>query len=158
MPSILFICTANQFRSPLAAACFLKAIEQERAAETWVVESAGTWTKDGMPAAEITLQVARQLGVHGLHGHRTRQISQNLLNQYNLIIVMERGHKESISIEFPSMRPRLYLLSEIVDSIAYDIPDPGEHGIHAGEIGRELCLLLNRGKEKILQLARSLSN
>ena len=157
MPSVLFVCTANQFRSPIAAACFLKALEQEHAAETWIVESAGTWTKNGMPAAKIALQTARQLGVHGLYGHRTRQISQDLLNQYDLVIMMERGHKESISIEFPSERQRLYLLSEIVDGVAYDIPDPGERGIHANDVGRELSLLITRGKEKILQLAKSLS-
>lgn len=157
MPSILFVCTANQFRSPLAAACLLKAIEEERATEPWVVESAGTWTKDGMPAAAITLQVARQIGVHGLHGHRTRRITRALLDRYDLILVMERGHKESISAEFPSVRERVHWLSEIVDGIPYDIPDAGERAVRAEDIGCELYGLINRGKQKILQRARLLA-
>ena len=157
MPSILFVCTANQFRSPLAAACLLQAMAEERATETWIVESAGTWTKDNMPAAKITLRTARQIGVHGLHGHRTRQINQFLLHQYDLILVMGRGHKEAISIEFPFVRGRLYLLSEVVDDAVYDIADPGEGGADPHEIGRELSLLITGGKEKIIQLATSLS-
>ena len=159
MPSILFVCTANQFRSPLAAACFLKVIEEERAADAgaWRVESAGTWTEDGLPAAEIALQVARHLRLYGLSGHRTRQISQALLDPYDLIVVMEKGHKEALSTEFPSTRGRLYLLSEIVDEAVYDIPDPGHYGAQAFDVGRDLYSLITRGKENILQLAISLS-
>jgi protein-tyrosine-phosphatase len=154
MPSILFVCTANQFCSPLAVACFLKTILKERAAEMWNVESAGTWTKDGMPAAKIAIQTARQIGVYSLQSHRTRQIHRDLIDAYDLVIVMERGQKEALCIEFPSVGGRLYLLSEIVDGAAYDIPDPGERGVQASEVARELFLLITRGKEKILQLAK----
>jgi protein-tyrosine-phosphatase len=74
-----------------------------------------------------------------------------------LIIVMESGHKESLSSEFPAVRDRLHLLSEIVDGVPYDIPDPAQPGIDPTQIGREIALLIGRGKEKILQLAKSLS-
>lgn len=157
MPSILFVCTANQFRSPLAAACLRQAIAKERTAETWIVESAGTWTKDGLPATDITLQVARQLDLHGLHGHRTRQITRDLLHQYDLIVTMEQGQQESLSVEFPSVRERLYLLSKLVDGISYDIPDAGERAVRAEDIGCEISGLINRGKHKILQRARFLA-
>lgn len=157
MPSVLFVCTANQVRSPIAAACFLKALETERAAESWIIESAGTWTKNGLPAAKITLQAARQLKIHGLHGHRTRQINQDLLSKFDLIIVMEKGHKEAISIEFPSVRKQLYLLSEVVDDAVYDIPDPQGQEVSASDVAQALLLSMIRGKEKIMCLARALS-
>jgi protein-tyrosine phosphatase len=157
MPSVLFVCTANQFRSPMAAACLREIMDEERAAEHWMVESAGTWTREGMPAAKIAVETARQIGVYGLRGHRTRQISSGLLNRFDLVIVMERGHKEAIASEFPSVRRRLFLLSEVVDDASYDIPDPGERGPDPHEIGRELCSLVTKGKEKILHLAASLS-
>ena len=70
---------------------------------------------------------------------------------------MEAGHKEAISTEFPSSCKRLYLLSEIVDDFAYDIPDPVEPDINPGDVGRELHRILIRGKEKILQLAMTQS-
>lgn len=157
MPSILFICTANQFRSPIASACLLKSIEPENADREWVIESAGTRTKAGTPLPKITLRVADQLRLEGLDRHLTRQIDQPLLNSFDLIIVMEAGQKEAIASEFPTIRTRLYLLAEIVDGISYDIPDPAQRGVDPHDIGRELQMLMTRGKGKILQLARSLS-
>jgi len=156
LPSILFVCTANQFRSPIAAACLLKNIENENTGRKWIIESAGTWARAGLPAPAIALQVADQLGLDGLDRHLTRQIDQKLLTEFDLIIVMEIGHKEAICSEFPSVGGRVYLLPEIVDGISYDIPDPSDPGIDPGEIGRELDMLIAKGKDKILQLAERL--
>jgi protein-tyrosine-phosphatase len=156
MPSVLFICTANQFRSPIAAACLLKNMEQENTHRKWIVESAGTWTRAGLPAPDIALQIANQLGLNGLDGHLTRQIDKKLLNEFDLIIVMENGHKEAICTEFPSVCDRLYLLSEVVDSSLYDISDPADPNINPKDVGGEIHMLITRGKGKILQLAESL--
>ncbi len=153
MPSILFICTANQFRSPLAAACLLKTIEQQRTENNWIIESAGTWAATGLPAPDFTLQVAVQLELEGLDKHLTRQIDQSLLHEFDLIIVMGIGHKEAICTEFPSVCNQVHLLSEIVDGLAYDIPDPATSDINPQDIGRELNMLITKGKEKILSLA-----
>jgi protein-tyrosine phosphatase len=157
MPSILFVCTANQFRSPIAAACLLKSIERENTNAKWIVESAGTWTTSGLPAPKMALEVANQLRLKGLDYHRTRQVDQNILDRFDLILVMEVGHKEAISIEFPSTHGRLYTLSEIVDDISYDIPDPANLEINPADVGRQLSMLITRGKGRILQMAESLS-
>lgn len=157
MPSILFVCTANLFRSPLAAACLVKNIEEENSDGTWIVESAGTWSMVGLSVPKLTRQAARQVGLAGLDRHHTKRIHQEMLNHFDLIIVMEAGHKEAISVEFPCARDRVYLLSEIVDGIPYDILDPADPDVDAYEIARELDRLITTGKEKILQLAASLS-
>ncbi len=156
MPTILFVCTANQFRSPLAAACLLKNIEQQKTESNWIVASAGTWAAAGLPAPDFTLRVAKQLELTGLDKHLTRQIDRELLNEFDLIIVMEVGHKEALCTEFPSVCNRLHLLSEIVDGFAYDIPDPATSDINPQDIGRELNMLITKGKEKILRLAATL--
>jgi len=158
MPSILFVCTANQFRSPLAAACLLKEISLQNTEGKWNVKSAGTWAGVGVSAPGFTLQVAGQLGLSGLAGHRTRPIDKKLLDEYDLIIAMEAGHKEAICAEFPPACSRTYLLSEIVDGISYDIPDPASSDIDPKDIGRELNMLIVKGKEKILQLAEAGGN
>lgn len=158
MPSILFVCTANQFRSPIAAACFLKQIQGEGFAQEWRVESAGTWAINGLREASITSRVTVSLGLGRLESHLTRQVERDLLEQFDLVILMEAGHKEALCSEFPSLCRHLYLLSEIVDGIPYDIPDPADAGVDPFEVGREICSLLTKGKEKILQLAESLSS
>ncbi len=157
MPSILFVCTGNQFRSPIAAACLSKSLTNEDTLEKWTIGSAGTWTESGMSAPGVTLRVARQLGLKGLERHRTRSISPKILEAADLIVVMEAGHKEAISIEFPAVRDRLYLLSEIVEGVAYDIPDPANPGIDPDAVGQGIHKLITQGKTKILQLAEAFS-
>jgi protein-tyrosine phosphatase len=156
MPSVLFVCTANQFRSPLAAACFSKHIEREALDTKWKVESAGTWTENGMHAAGIASRVARSLDLGGLESHLTRQVERDLLEQFDLVILMEAGHKEALYSEFPAARQRLYLLSELVEGIPYDIPDPADPGVDPFDVGREICSLIAKGEKKILRLAESL--
>lgn len=157
MPSILFVCTANQFRSPIAAACLLKNIEREGTRKDWIVESAGTWTKDGLGVPAVTLQISEQLGLSRLDRHRSRQINQKLLDDFDLIIVMEIGHKEAIRSEFPSVYGRVHMLSEIVDEVLYDIPDPANSNVNTRDIGHELYALITKGRGKILHLAETLS-
>ena len=49
MPSVLFVCTGNIHRSPMAEAMFkAKVVSSEE--EPWQVESAGTWAPAGEPA------------------------------------------------------------------------------------------------------------
>jgi protein-tyrosine phosphatase len=157
MPSVLFVCRANQFRSPLAAAIFWQSIQQEANKETWIVESAGTWTKAGSRVPAITLQLAGELGLAGLERHRTRQIDAALLDRFELILLMEQGQKEALAAEFPAVRPRLYLLSELVDGMVYDIPDPFDTGVEPHEVGWQLRYLIKRGKDRILERAVVLS-
>jgi protein-tyrosine phosphatase len=154
MPSILFVCTANQFRSPLAAACFLKQVELENRPGKWRVESAGTWVKDGLDASAMALEAAASLGLGWLENHRTRRVRPGMLARFDLILVMERGHKEALCAEFPSVCGRVHLLSEVVDGIPYDIPDPGNRGVDPAEVGAILSDLIARGKEKIQELAQ----
>lgn len=157
MPSILFVCTANQFRSPLAAACLLDAIQKAQPAGVWKVESAGTWTKIGVPVPAFVIQIAKSLDLPKLENHRTRQVDHELLAQFDLIIVMEAGHKEALCIEFPTIKKRIYMLSEIVEGTRYDIPDPVSPGIDPDDVVKELKLLINEGQDKIFRLAESLS-
>ena len=153
MPSVLFVCTANQFRSPIAALCFTRVVQKEDEAETWDIGSAGTWTKTGLHAPPVAIKVAALLGLQGLESHISRQIDQDLVSQYDLIVVMENNHKEAILSEFPNVAGRLFLLSELATGISYDIPDPAYPGINPEDIGRELKNLIIRAKEKILELS-----
>lgn len=121
----------------------------------WVIESAGTWTQAELPAADIAIKIAKQLGLDGLQLHRTRQIDQDVIDRYDLVIVMEAGHKEALSAEFPQIRSRLYMLSEIVDEISYDIPDPAYRSINPFDVGRNIQEMVTRGRDEILRRAHS---
>lgn len=123
MPAILFVCTANQFRSPIAAACFSKKLASMHWEGDWIVQSAGTWTTPGAPALPVAIIAARKIGV-SLEGHETKPINPELVSLQDLILVMESGQKEALQNEFSIFSRRIFLLSEIVQNNIEEIVDP----------------------------------
>lgn len=154
MPSVLFVCTGNQYRSPLAAAAFRKRVEQDGDAATWTVTSAGTWTPSGLSPLPDALRVARNLGL-SLADHRTSALEAASLSNADLVLVMEQGHKESILNEFPSARGKVHLLTEAVDGRAYDIPDPAAPDTDLAQVARQVIDVIERGYTAICQLAQN---
>src|SRR5574340_968732 len=114
MPSILFVCTANQFRSPIAAACMRRQLVAAGLAAEWTVESAGTWVVQGLPVPLDIQRALYPLGID-LGAHRPQGVSAALLERFGLVVVMTAGQKESISIEFPEAREKLFLLSQMAE-------------------------------------------
>ena len=123
MSNVLFVCTANLYRSPLVAACFQRKLKAAGQATGWLVESAGTWARPGQSAPADLVLAAGYFGID-LRAHRTQVISRELLTKHDLILVMEKGHREALNIEFPFVRNKLHLLSEVVNGMSFDILDP----------------------------------
>ncbi|HEY9151398.1 MAG TPA: hypothetical protein VIN60_00825 [Anaerolineales bacterium] len=156
MPSILFVCHANQFRSPIAAACFEQMLIKNGRRNDWKVDSAGTWTISGMRVPVEVVRVASTVGVD-ISLHITQAVQSPQMDQYDLILAMESGQKEALLVEFPHLLNRVQLLSEVVDGIPYDISDLQMPDRSAEDIARELCDLINRGFAKICERASSKS-
>ncbi len=149
MPAVLFVCTANQFRSPIAAACFARKYEALGWQSNWLVSSAGTWALPGNPALPSAIQAAYRLGL-SLAEHRSTPISARLVSIQDLILVMETGQKEALRAEFSIFRKRILLLSEVVDDRPEDIPDPVAHpDIPAYEIAGQIKDMIERGFYRI---------
>lgn len=123
MPLILFVCTANRFRSPIAAAYMEYKLKAAGTAGSWAVASAGTWTEAGLHAMPQALIAAAAHGLD-LSGHRTREVNSVLLDEASLIVVMEQGHKEALECEFPACRGHIILLGELAGERNPEIPDP----------------------------------
>lgn len=149
MPSVLFICTANLFRSPLAEACFQRKYQALGWQSDWIVSSAGTWTQPGNLALPSALQAAHRLGL-SLASHRSRSLTPAMVSVQDLILVMESGHKEAIQAEFSLFRNRVFLLSEVVDGRREDVPDPAlRTDIPPFEIASQVCEMVERGYYRI---------
>lgn len=152
MPSVLFVCTANRFRSPLAAAFFQKELESVDKGGNWKVDSAGAWTVHGLPILPEVRPIARKYGLD-LARHRSKQVSRAMLDGFDLILVMETGHLEALQNEFPSHSDRIYLLSQVAEGRVYSIPDPIHSAESMMQVGGNLHDLIRAGFGDICALA-----
>jgi protein-tyrosine-phosphatase len=153
MPTILFVCTANRYRSPIAEAYFKSLLARQNPSSAWKIHSAGTWTEDGLPPMSRAVEDANQLGLD-IREHRSRVVSEALLEEANLILVMESGQKEGLQIEFPASRSKTHLLSEIVTGDTFDVPDPARYPRDKTAIPG-LITLLENGFDQIIARAQA---
>jgi protein-tyrosine phosphatase len=156
MPSILFVCTANRFRSPLAAAFLRRNLKADENAELWNISSAGTWATPGLPVVPGLVEEGQKYGID-LAGHRSQRVTRTLLSKFDLIVVMQAGHKEALLTEHPGLQNRVYLLSEVAERRSYDIPDAPQSEEEIREVVTELDSLLRQGSYYLCALATYLN-
>jgi protein-tyrosine phosphatase len=111
---VLFVCTGNTCRSPMAAGALLHALGAE--AGRIHVSSAGTGAWEGQPASEYSIAVAERDGVD-LGAHRSRRVTRELLRAADLVLVMEPAHAVEAT-RLGADPQRTFVLSEW--------PPPGE--------------------------------
>ena len=105
---ILFVCSGNTCRSPMACAL-------ARAAGV-DAQSAGLSAWPGAPATPQAIRAAARLGAD-LSGHRARQVDEALLSQARQIWVMTDGIRAALCAMYPAFEAR-------VDVLEPAIPDP----------------------------------
>ena len=118
--NILFVCTGNVCRSPMAEALF-----RARAAGrvNWTATSAGTAAICGEPATEEAVVALAEAGVD-LKGHRSQPVSPELVARADLILVMTQRHLEELLLFFPKAKGKIRLLRGFGSSPEAGVPDP----------------------------------
>jgi protein-tyrosine phosphatase len=138
---VVFVCTGNRFRSPLAAAIFREAT----AGLPVRVSSAGTLELGAMPALEEALEAGSRIGVD-LTSHRSRGLIGLDLSAADLVVGFERHHLGAAVLDASAPRHRVFTLPEIV-TLLERLPDP--EPVDALERARRLVALAaeSRGQE-----------
>lgn len=113
----LFVCTGNTCRSPMAEGLFRKMLSDklqcdvtELADRGYQVASAGVAAGPGSPAATEAVRLLLSEGVD-LTDHLSQQLSEELLDQADLILTMTRGHRDVILMSRPDVEQKVKLLS-----------------------------------------------
>jgi protein-tyrosine-phosphatase len=105
---VLFVCTGNTCRSPMAEG-ILKKMLKKKGISHINVNSAGTHAMDHAPASLFAMEVARA-GKVDLSRHRSRELNGKMLQEADLILVMSQDHLDHIKRMNKDTENKIFLL------------------------------------------------
>lgn len=123
MKTILFICTGNVCRSPMAEGLF-RHVTQGRG--DYRALSAGLGAVDGQPPSAFAVKALKECGVDISSG-RSRTLTAELVQQADYIFGMTHSHVDTILLLYPQAAEKTFLLREFddtLDAFEKDISDP----------------------------------
>ncbi len=139
--TVLLVCTGNSCRSVMAAGLLEKLLKGKG---DYKIMTAGIAAIKGMGATNEAIQVMSEQNID-ISDHRSSPLSDEMVGEADLILVMERRHKENILMRRLDARSKVHLLSEFGD-----IPDPIGKSI---EFYRKVFGMI---KESIVRVAKKL--
>ena len=139
--NILFVCTGNTCRSPMAEAIL------RSKKPGWHVKSAGLYANPGEPASIGTITILTEKGIK--HEHVSSQVTEELLNWADTVLTMTSSHKQLIDIHFPQFREKVKLLK----GEDGDVADPfggaaSDYRITFEELDHYISMWLKREKQE----------
>jgi protein-tyrosine phosphatase len=146
--TLLFICSGNTCRSPMASAIArhqlaqrLGVSEDKLEEKGYQVLSAGSFALPGAKATPQAVDVIRELG-GDLSSHRSRPLTLELVHQADFIFTMSRSHRASVLAMVPSAADKTFML----DPSGADIEDPigSEVGVYRTLAGEMQKLIRSR--------------
>jgi ribose 5-phosphate isomerase B len=136
--NILFVCTGNICRSPMAEGLFREVTKHRR---DITVGSAGVAANYGQPPSASAVEALRQVGID-IAGIRSRPVTEELVNDSTHIFAMTRGHLDAILTFFPEAADKARLVTEFEPKLVHtiDVSDPIGLGLAAYEHTRDILI------------------
>lgn len=126
MYNVLFICTANICRTPIAYGILQSLITAEGLGDRIQVDSAGTMAISGLPPTSTSTEICLHNGISVDH-LRSKPISLNLLKESDLVLCMSTKHQDDLVAIFPHLTGKIFTLKgyqQTEDLEIYSIHDP----------------------------------
>lgn len=136
MTRVLFVCSGNTCRSPMAELYFNDLCRRAGRGDI-TSASAGVCAIPGVPIAAAAREALADLGI-AAGDFRSRRLDGALLAESDLVVVMAASHRAAVAAAFPECRAPIRMLLEFAGSGA-SVPDP--YGESADVYRRILTLM-----------------
>ncbi|NLY18706.1 MAG: low molecular weight protein arginine phosphatase [Clostridiaceae bacterium] len=122
---VLFVCTGNTCRSPMAEAIFKRMLKERNLDDRYSCSSAGVYAFEGDCASPEAISVAMQNGLD-LKNHYARVLNFDMVKDAYIIFTMTRDHKRKVLDVYPESQDKIFTLKEFdeYDACDRDIIDP----------------------------------
>jgi len=123
MKTILFLCTGNVCRSPMAEGLFRHAVKGRG---DFRILSAGLGAMDGQAPTHHSVQAMREIGID-ISNQRSRMLTAELVRSADYIFGMTHSHVDTVGLLYPQMAEKAFLLREFDETLEpyeKDISDP----------------------------------
>ncbi|HET7558925.1 MAG TPA: ribose 5-phosphate isomerase B [Limnochordia bacterium] len=120
---VVFICTGNTCRSPMAAALTRRHLRDSTLAADFEIESAGLYAAKGEPAAEGARRALQEWRI-SLAEHRSQPITAAMVARTDLFLTMTAAHRDLLVDLYPEARGKTHTVAEFAGDGPYDVPDP----------------------------------
>ncbi len=151
MSVVLFVCTGNLCRSPMAAGLLRKHIAEEGVDDRFEVFSAGVRAVDGREASREAVLVMAERYID-ITDHIAHTITTADMDKADLILVMGQEHARTVRQTWPQYAWKIHLLSEMAGK-RQGIKDPYGRSIEKYEACADtISRYIGDGFERILEL------
>lgn len=140
--NVLFVCTGNTCRSPMAEELAEDAADRSRYND-FTFKSAGTFACEGEPATPEAIEAMEEVGLH-IDRHRARQFDKELAEWADVILAMEANHIEAMEAMAPDEDSKMHTLLGFAAGVdgypgdnGYDIADPYQEDIEEYRAARD---------------------
>ena len=152
MKKIVFVCTGNTCRSPMAEGIFKHLIsKKDNLKNKYDALSAGLYTCEGQRVNDYSIRALNNLGID-ISNYTSLSFSRKIAQSAHLILTMTKSHRDSIIEVLPDAKKKVFTLKEYAyndtDNQSINIEDP--FGMPY-EVYEKCSLEINKAIEELIK-------